>query len=552
MLPPSDRRPRAAPFSRLSGEPMPIPLVANRVRCRAASPRLAGMILVAGLLGGCAVGPDYSAPGLQLPAKWGAASPAVTVTGDEPDNRPPELAKWWERLGDKTLNRLIDDAVAGNLDVATAKSRVRQARATRQQAIGVLAPSVTGSGSYSRADNGSNVSDTGDVTVAGPFDSFSLGANASWELDLFGENRRAAEAATYGLDAAEETLRNTLLTLIGDVATYYVEARGYQARASLARRTAASQRETAALTRTKLLAGSASAVDVANAEGQAASTEANVPELESSYQQTVHQLAILLGQPPSALNEVMKRSAPIPTPVRAIPRGVPANVLLARPDVRLAERQYAQYTAKIGEAEAARYPDVSLVGEVTTSAAKVGDLAKSSSVSWSFGPSVSIPIFNAGQLKAAVDYAQALRDEYFLTYRAAVLTALQDVENASVALQQERLKYRSLASSADSYRQAVSLARILYQSGSSSFLDVLDSERSAYSADDSLLTSRVAIATDYVALNKALGGGWTGTVDDRTPAVVDTQMAPRLVSLDHTGLKPRDPENQGIGEAFAR
>ncbi|HEY9213924.1 MAG TPA: efflux transporter outer membrane subunit [Ancylobacter sp.] len=510
------------------------------------------MILVAGLLGGCAVGPDYSVPGLQLPAKWGAASPAVTVTGDEPDNRPPELAKWWERLGDKTLNRLIDDAVAGNLDVATAKSRVRQARATRQQAIGVLAPSVTGSGSYSRADNGSNVSDTGDVTVAGPFDSFSLGANASWELDLFGENRRAAEAATYGLDAAEETLRNTLLTLIGDVATYYVEARGYQARASLARRTAASQRETAALTRTKLLAGSASAVDVANAEGQAASTEANVPELESSYQQTVHQLAILLGQPPSALNEVMKRSAPIPTPVKAIPRGVPANVLLARPDVRLAERQYAQYTAKIGEAEAARYPDVSLVGEVTTSAAKVGDLAKSSSVSWSFGPSVSIPIFNAGQLKAAVDYAQAQRDEYFLTYRAAVLTALQDVENASVALQQERLKYRSLASSADSYRQAVSLARILYQSGSSSFLDVLDSERSAYSADDSLLTSRVAIATDYVALNKALGGGWTGTVDDRTPAVVDTQMAPRLVSFDHTGLKPRDPENQGIGEAFAR
>ncbi|MBS7552156.1 efflux transporter outer membrane subunit [Ancylobacter dichloromethanicus] len=508
-------------------------------------------MLIAGLLGGCAVGPDYSAPGLQLPARWGAASPAVTATGEEQDNRPPDLARWWERLGDKTLNRLVDEAVAGNLDVATAKARVRQARATRRQAIGALAPSVTGSGSYTRADNGTNVSDTGDVTVSGPFDSFALGANASWELDLFGENRRAAEAATYGLDAAQETLRNTLLTLIGDVATYYVEARGYQARAALARRTAASQRETAALTRTKLQVGSASAVDVANAEGQAASTEANIPELESSYQQTVHQLAILLGQPPSALNDTMKRSAPIPTPVRTIPRGVPANVLRARPDVRLAERQYAQYTAKIGEAEAARYPDVSLVGEVTTSAAKVGDLAKSSSISWSFGPSVSIPIFNAGQLKAAVDFAQAQRDEYFLAYQAAVLGALQDVENASVALQQERRKYRSLDASAASYRQAVSLARTLYQSGSSSFLDVLDAERSAYSADDTLLTSRVAIATDYVALNKALGGGWTGTVDDRAPAVVDTQMAPRLVSLDHAGLKPREREDQGIGEAFA-
>lgn len=536
-------------FSLPSGEPMPIPPASRSLR----APHLACALFAALLLGGCAVGPDYSAPALQLPAKWGAAAPAVMANGEEPDNRPPELARWWERLGDKTLNRLIDEAVAGNLDVATAKARVRQARATRQQAIGALAPSVTGSGSYTRADDGSNVSSTGDVTVAGPYDSFSLGANASWELDLFGENRRAAEAATYGLDAAEETLRNTLLTLIGDVATYYVEARGYQARAALARRTAASQRETAALTRTKLQVGSASAVDVANAEGQAASTEANIPELESSYQRSVHQLAILLGQPPSALNDAMKRSAPIPAPVKAIPRGVPANVLLSRPDVRLAERQYAQYTAKIGEAEAARYPDVSLVGDVSTSATKVGDLGKSSSISWSFGPSVSIPIFNAGQLKAAVDYAQAQRDEYFLTYRAAVLGALQDVENASVSLQQERIKYRSLASSADSYRQAVFLARTLYQSGSTSFLDVLDAERSAYSADDAVLTSRVAIATDYVALNKALGGGWTGTVDDRTPAVVDTQtqMAPRLVSLDKTGLKPRDPENQGIGEAFA-
>ena len=230
---------------------------------------------MAALLAGCAVGPDYAAPGLQLPAQWGKAAPSVTVTGEEPGNRPPELARWWERLGDKTLNRLIDEAVAGNLDVATAKARVRQARATRQQAIGALAPSVTGSGSYTRADNASNLSDTGDVTVAGPFDSYSLGVNASWELDLFGENRRAAEAATYGLDAAQETLRNTLLTLIGDVATYYVEARGYQARAALARRTAASQRETAALTRTKLQVGSTSAVDVANAEGPAASTEAN-------------------------------------------------------------------------------------------------------------------------------------------------------------------------------------------------------------------------------------------------------------------------------------
>ncbi len=485
------------------------------------------LALLAVLLGGCAVGPDYTAPAMQVPAAWGSGKMVSMKAGDA-TGLPPDLARWWEQLNDKTLNRLVQQAVAGNLDVATAKARVRQARALRRQALAALSPVVVGSGSYSRADNGSNVSNTGDVTVSGAFDTFNLGANASWELDLFGENRRAAEAAKYGLDASEESLRDTLLVLVGDVTTAYVEARGYQARVALARRTATSQRETAALTRNKLEAGSASAVDAANAEGQAASTEADIPQLESSYQQSVHQLAVLLGQPPSSLNETMQRSGTIPAPTRAVPRGVPADVLLSRPDVRLAERQLAQYTAKIGQAEAARYPDVSLAGEVSTSATKVGDLGKNSSISWSFGPSMSVPIFNAGQLEAAVEYAQAQRDEYFLAYRAAVLTALQEVENASVALRQEQRRSRSLDASVRSYRQATSLARTLYQSGSSSFLDVLDAERSLYSVEDAQLQSRVAITTYYIALNKALGGGWSGAVDTRAPEVTD-QMAPRFV-----------------------
>ncbi|MPT24370.1 MAG: RND transporter, partial [Starkeya sp.] len=157
-----------------------------------------------------------------MPTSWGSGKTA-SLTADDATRLPPDLAHWWEQLNDATLNRLVEQEVAGNLDVATAKARVRQARATRRQALAALAPTLTGSGSYSRADNGSNVSDTGDVTVSGPFDTFNLGANASWELDLFGENRRAAEAAKYGLDASEESLRNTLLVLIGDVTTSYVE-----------------------------------------------------------------------------------------------------------------------------------------------------------------------------------------------------------------------------------------------------------------------------------------------------------------------------------------
>lgn len=489
-------------------------------------------VLLASTLAGCAVGPDYQTPVLMMPAKWGSAQPSVAAQGvASRENQPPQLGRWWERLNDKTLNRLMEEAITGNLDVATATARVRQARATYKQAVGALFPTVTGSGSYTRAQDGSNVSSGGDVTVAGPYDSYQFGVNASWELDLFGANRRAAEAAKYGLDASEESLRNTLLTLVGDVATYYVDARGYQARIDLARRTAASQRETAALTRSKLQAGSASAVDVANAEGLAAGTEANIPELRSSYQQAVNRLSILLGQPPATLNARMERSGGIPAPRQPIPRGVPANVLLSRPDVRLAERQLAQYTAQVGQAQAALYPDISLAGDIATSGTKIGDLGKSSSISWSFGPSLSVPIFNAGQLQSAVEYAQALRDEYFVAYRSSVLTALEDVENANVAFQQERLKFQSLTTSANAYREAATLSRALYQAGSTSFLDVLDAERSLYSAEDSALQSKVTITTDYVSLNKALGGGWDGTVNTRKPEVVD-DMGPRFVSAD--------------------
>ncbi|CAH1661167.1 RND efflux system, outer membrane lipoprotein CmeC [Chelatococcus asaccharovorans] len=485
--------------------------------------RLLGMLIMTTGLAGCVVGPDYQKPDLTLPATWGAAQPAKS-------SRPPQLAEWWRRLNDPLLNDLIQEAVAGNLDVATAKAKIREARASYRKAVGALLPSVNGSGSVTRSDNGSNVSSGGDITVSGPYTQYQAGFDASWELDLFGANRRAVEAAHYGMDVAEEDLRSTLLTLVGDVASNYVEARGYQARIALARRTAASQRETAALTRVKFESGASSAVDVANAAGQAASTEANIPDLEASNAEAVHRLSVLTGRPPGALTARLRRSTPIPRPKLPIPMGIPADILRSRPDLRLAERRYAQYTAKIGEAEAARYPSVSLAGSVSTSGTKIGDLGKNSSIGWSIGPTLSVPIFNGGQLKAAVEIAEAQRDQYFIAYQSAVLTALEDVENAIVSLAQEGVKSGRLAVAAKHYRDAASLGRSLYQSGSQSFLDLLEAERSLYSAEDAFITSQVAITTDYIALNKALGGGWSGTIDASKPAVIDTNTGPHLAS----------------------
>jgi multidrug efflux system outer membrane protein len=482
--------------------------------------RLMALSLLMPLLAGCAVGPDPMSPAANLPTHWSDVS-------RKPSRQPAvSLARWWRRLDDPLLSALIGEAVEGNLDVAAAKARIREARALLRQASGALLPQISGSGSATANRTAAASDDVGATTS----NQFRAGFDSSWELDLFGANRRAKEAATYNVEASEEDLRATLLTLIGDVASSYIEARGYQARAALARRSAASQRATAALTQNKLNAGSASAVDTAKAVAQAASTEANIPTNEAAYKEAVHRLGVLLGRDPAAVAARLARATPIPAPRLPLPKGIPADVLAMRPDVRKAERQLAQSTAKIGQAEAALYPDVSLSGSVSTTALKLGDLGKSSTIGWSIGPTLSVPIFNGGKLRGAVEAAQAQRDEYHVAWRRAVLTALEDVENGIVALAQERIRIRSLTESAQRYREAARLSRSLYESGSSSFLDVLDAERSQFSAEDALLQSRVNVAKDYVALAKALGGGWDGAIDSSKPEVVDADTGPHLAT----------------------
>lgn len=485
--------------------------------------QLSIMMLAAVALAGCVVGPDYQKSLLPMPAAWSSQKKVASA-------RPPQLSKWWQRLRDPELNALVEEAVAGNLDVAIAKAKIREARASYRQSAGALFPSADGSASAMR----NKTAATSGGATGDPYSQYQAGFDANWELDLFGANHRSVEAARYGLDASEEELRATLLTLVGDVASNYIQARGYQARIQLARHSAASQRQTAELTRKMAEAGTATAADVARAMGQASSTEADIPTLETSYAEAVHRLSVLAGHPPGTLNERLKRGTPIPTPRLPVPTGIPADILLTRPDVRMAERQYAQYTARIGQAEAARYPSVSLTGDISTSAFKLGDLGKNSTIGWSFGPALSMPVFNAGKLKAAVNVAKAQRDQYFIAYRASVLAALEDVENATVSLSQERIRKTKLALSAKSYGDAARLAGTLYKSGETSLLDVLDAERSLYSAENALLQSRVLIAIDYIALHKALGGGWDGAIETAKPEITDARIGPRLVSKTST------------------
>ncbi len=470
------------------------------------------------MLTACAVGPDATPTDVSLPAQWHGAAKGKSGS-------VASLEEWWKDLDDRVLDDLLASAVEGNLDVKTAKAKIREARALHRQAMGALLPTASASASGLREQTA--VASSGKTTVNGLFQN---GFDASWEIDLFGANARTTEAASAGAAASEADLDATLLTLVGDVTTNYVELRGYQARADLARRTAKAQRETAALTRTKFEAGSASAVDTAKAEAAAATTEAEIPTLETAAAETIHRLSVLTGREPGALQGALRKRASIPTPRRALPTGVPADVLSRRPDVRAAEIRVAQYTAKLAASEAALYPSMSLTGAISTSATRPGDLWKGSTISWSWGPSISIPIFQGGQLVAARDAAAAVRDEELVAFRASVLTTLEDVENALVARAQEKIRVGKLASATASYRRAAELSRALYSSGSSSFLDVLDAERSLYSAEDALIQSRVALVTDHVALAKALGGGWRKPVDAGKPEVDDGYVGPRLVA----------------------
>jgi multidrug efflux system outer membrane protein len=475
------------------------------------------VLTVCGLLTGCAVGPNYAGPPEpNLPSHWSNKA--------APTRRAAGLDHWWLRLHDPLLSRLIEQAVEANPSVAKAKSVVREARATLEQATAGLFPSV--SGSASATNNKTSAESSSLLVESAPYTLYQAGFDSSWELDVFGGTHRSIEAALRAKQASEDDLRYSLLTLVGDIASYYVDARGYQARIALAQRTAASQRDTERLTRSKYEAGSATAMDLAKATAQAASTEANVPSYQAALAADIHRIGILLGRSPNAISSLLAQPTPVPAPRMPLPTGIPADVLTSRPDVASAERKLAQATAKIGQAEADRYPAVSLTGSVGTSALRVGDLAKYSSVTWSIGPSVTVPVFDAGKRYGAVGIAEAQRDQAFATFHSTLLTALEDVENALVSLSRERMRTAKLSEAAKNYREAARLSRSLFESGSASFMDVLDAERSLYSAEDSLIQSKVSAAKDYVALAKALGGGWADPVDTSKPLIVDVNTGP--------------------------
>lgn len=461
-------------------------------------------VLVLMVAGCAAVGPDYVAPTPSVPGIWQRGDMAV-ATGQPVG----DLSQWWQRLGDPGLSALIEQALRGNTDLRSAQARLREARARRALAGAQFYPSVTASGSASSNKSSAEVG-SGNTTEL-----YSAGFDASWEPDVFGAVRRGAEAAQADLEASAASLYNTQVSLVAEVARNYVELRSFQARIAIARNNLASQSETLQLTDWRAQAGLVSSLDVEQARANVEQTRAQIPSLETSLAESEHRLAILLGQAPGALHEKLAAPAPIPAAPDQVAVGIPADVLRQRSDVRTAERKLAAETARIGQAEAARYPNFTLSGSIGLEALSLGALG-GNAVTRSMLASVKETILDGGRLRRQVEIQSAIQEQALVGYEAAVLTALQDVENALVSLANSRQRQATLRSAVEAAHNAALLARDRYTSGLIDFQTVLNTERTVLTIEDSLASAEAEGATALVQLYKALGGGWPAAASGTT------------------------------------
>ncbi len=466
--------------------------------------RLALAVLAAATAG-CTVGPDYHPPVANVPAQWDAAP----EQGAPAPSAPPA---WWKAFDDPVLDGLVARAMRANLDLQGAQARLRAARANLGMAAGARWPSVDASGSAKRERESANAPA---LDVPGATDNlFQAGFDARWELDLFGGTRRAVEAAAADLDAAGEARNGAVLSLLAEVTRTYIDMRAGQRQLALARDALAAAEDALGLARARYQGGLAAQLEVAQAEAEVTAIAARLPPLETADRAAAYRLAVLLGETPGALDAELRVAAPVPVAPAGLPAGLPSDLLRRRPDLRRAERELAATTARIGVATADLYPRFSLLGNAGLASDSGGDFFAWGSRLWSVGPALSWPIFRAGRIRATIEVRDAEQQQALIAYRLALLIAFEEVETAIVAYTRERERRAMLADAADANRRAADLARGLYLGGLADFRAVLDAQGKLYAAQTALAQSDAALATDLVALYKALGGGWDAVPAD--------------------------------------
>jgi NodT family efflux transporter outer membrane factor (OMF) lipoprotein len=447
------------------------------------------------------VGPDYVRPETPPVPEWQAPLEGGL------ESLPPDaaaLARFWTELGDPLLSDLVTRALAGNLELRSAEARLREARALRKIAVGAFFPTITGSASTQRIGASDRAGGAG-----GNIELYSVGLDASWEIDVFGRLRRGLEAANADRDAAQENLHDVQVSLAAELALAYVETRALQERLRISEATLASQSETFDLTDWRAQAGLTTELDVERARTSLAATQAAVPSLRTALVGDVNAIAILIGEPPGAVTESLAAPQPIPVTPREVAVGVPADALAQRPDVRRAERALAAETARLGVATANAYPNLNALGSIGLEALTPSALWRAGAATASLAATATQTVFAGGQIVGAIQAQDAVREQALAQYQATVLAALGEVENALVAYAQEQDRRQALADGAAAAERALSLAQDQYGSGLIDFQVVLDAQRSLYLLQDQLAASEGQVTSNLIRLYKAIGGGWT-------------------------------------------
>ncbi|MCF8709620.1 efflux transporter outer membrane subunit [Rhizorhapis sp. SPR117] len=406
---------------------------------------------------------------------------------------------------------MIAQADANSPDVRVAQARLREARANRDAIAGARLPRLNASG----AATTNRVSENGQIPIGNipgfprDYDLYDAGFDASWEIDLWGHAARQTEAASARAQAAEAEQRSVLVSLHAEIAQSYVDLRAAQALLASAKADALAQDQLARLTQQRFEAGESSRSDYIRAESRARAAAAQAPVLEADIRAAAYRIALLVGQPPEAMNDPLLGNAPIPTPPADIAMGLRSDMLRRRPDIQAAERRLAAATADVGVATAELFPRFSLIGSIGQQARTPGDLTDNASMRFQFGPSLHWPIFSGGAIRAQIRGADARADAAAANYEKAVLTALNESETAANRLKNTAETLMQSLAARDAQQQALGFAEQRYRSGEENRLSLLQAQSTYAETQKALSQAQAAHVRAAISLYKALGGGWS-------------------------------------------
>jgi NodT family efflux transporter outer membrane factor (OMF) lipoprotein len=523
-------------------------MLKNSLRMRRESVSLIGLLRLmalglSALAGACMIGPDYKPPPASVAKVWMEGGKASVDTGRQ------QYRDWWSVFNDPVLSQLIDIAYRQNLSLMTAGVRVLEARAELGVAIGEFFPQqqfVSASVSY----NGLPISVPYHL-INNTYWSDSFGAEAGWELDVWGKLRRGIETADDSFLASVADYDDVLVTLTADVASDYVQIRTIEKQIMIARDNVVRQQGAYKIAVAKYRGGAATKRDVYQSESVLDTTQASIPQLDIQLQQTKNAVSVLLGMPPGTLDKYLVGSSEIPSAPDKVAVGIPADLLLRRPDLRKAELQAAAQCAQIGFVKSDLLPAFNLTGNISTVAATIsttGSLARvftGSSLAWNVGPNVQWNILNYGQITNSVRVQDARFQELQITYQNQVLKAQQEVENGIIEFVDSRLAVEFLQKSAIAAEGALNIAMIQYNQGILDFTTVLTAEQNLFAAQNSLAVETGDVPQALIATYRALGGGWQiREGNDFVPAELRSTMAKRTnwgTLLSPELLQPRAP-----------